>query len=130
MKGILKIGIMLLGMVAYTTLSAQDGRESKILSKHKTVIENAAPDDWKTLAKSADACLKKNVNTREIASWIDRSLEIKKTAYNLEVKGDYYMANNLPEKAGEYYLEAIENGMSNDPDFDSSELQEKIAEII
>jgi len=107
-----------------------DGKNEKILNKNREIINNTAPDDWYTLASCAKSCLKKNVLNKEVAEWIDRSIEIKKTSYNMEVKGDYYIINRLPEKAGEYYLEAIRIGFDEDKNFDSSELQSKIAKIV
>lgn len=118
-------------LAGFTTLaSVTDGKEDKIISKYKEIIDNTSPDDWYTLAKSADMCLKKNINRREISEWLDKSLSIKETPYNLEVKGDYYRINNLPDKAGEYYLKAIQTGSSEDKDFDIRALQAKIAELI
>ncbi|MBR9998313.1 MAG: hypothetical protein KFF73_05045 [Cyclobacteriaceae bacterium] len=109
---------------------AADGKEDKIINKYKEVIDNTSPDDWYTLARSADICLRKNINRREVSDWLDKSLSIKETPYNLEVKGDYYRMNNLPEKAGDYYLKAIQLGSETDPDFDIKTLQSKIAEVI
>ena len=122
---------MMLFFVSMTSGTfALDGKEDKIINKFKEIVENASPDDWYTLANSADMCLKKNINRKEIAVWLDKSLSIKETPYNLEVKGDYYRINNLPEKAGKCYLKAIQIGSEEDSNFDSSDLQEKIAEII
>ncbi len=126
--GILMI-IFTLGSATHS-LGLSDGKEDKILNKHKEIISNAAPDDWLTLAKSAEFCLRKNINRKEVAGWIDKSIAIKATAFNLEVKGDYYTINHLPQKAGEYYLKAIQIGTNQDPDFDATSLQEKIATII
>jgi hypothetical protein len=109
---------------------AADGKEDKIINKYKEVIENTSPDDWYTLARSADMCLRKNINRREISEWLDKSLSIKETPYNLEVKGDYFRINNLPEKAGEYYLKAMQLGSETDREFDIRNLQAKIAELI
>jgi tetratricopeptide (TPR) repeat protein len=109
---------------------ARDGKEDKIINKYKEIIENSSPDDWYTLANSADMCLKKNINRKEVAEWLERSLSIKETPYNLEVKGDYYRINNLPEKAGQCYLKAIQLGSENDPNFDTKGLQTKIAEVL
>jgi hypothetical protein len=109
---------------------ALDGKNEKIMNKHREIINDLSPDDWYTLASCAETCIKKDIINKEVAEWIDRSLKIKKTAYNLEVKGDYYIKNKLPDKAGECYLEAIKIGIDEDNDFDSSELQEKIAKIV
>jgi hypothetical protein len=130
MKRLMTI-IWILMLAGFTTMAtAADGKEDKIINKYKEIIDNTSPDDWYTLAKSADMCLKKNINRREISEWLDKSLSIKETPYNLEVKGDYFRINNLPDKAGEFYLKAIQVGSSADKDFDISGLQAKIAEVI
>jgi hypothetical protein len=121
--------IAILCGISFST-RASDGKNEKFMNKHREIISELSPDDWYTLAASAESCIKKNIINKEVAEWIDRSLEIKKTAYNLEVKGDYYIKNKLPDKAGECYLEAIKVGIEEDDNFDSSELQEKIARII
>ncbi len=120
--------IILVGMTSGTF--ARDGKEDKIINKYKEIIENSSPDDWYTLAKSADICLQKNINRKEVAEWLDRSLSIRETPYNLEVKGDYFRINNLPEKAGKCYLKAIQIGSENDSNFDTKDLQAKIAEVL
>jgi hypothetical protein len=121
--------VVILCGISFST-KALDGKNEKFMNKHREIINELSPDDWYTLAASAESCIKKNIINKEVAEWIDRSLKIKKTAFNLEVKGDYYMKNRLPDKAGEYYLEAIKVGIDEDDHFDSSELQEKIARII
>jgi hypothetical protein len=121
--------LLLLSSVSLNVHSS-DGKNSKILNKHRQIVQESAPDDWYTLASSAATCLKKDIVNKEVAEWIDRSLKIKKTAYNLEIKGDYYMKTKLPEKAGEFYLEAMRMGLEEDSNFDASGLQEKIATIV
>jgi len=130
MKNLLMITWILLFVSMSTGALALDGKEDKIINRYKEIVENTAPDDWYTLAKSADMCLKKKINRKEVLEWLDKSLSIKETSYNLEVKGDYYRLNNLPEKAGKCYLKALQIGSENDSDFDSRNLQEKIAEVI
>ena len=109
---------------------SSDGKNSKFLNKHREIVQDSAPDDWYTLAVCAEQCIKKNIVNKEVDEWINKSLNIKKTSFNLEVKGDYYMKNRLPEKAGEFYLEAIRVGLQEDKNFDSSGLQTKIARIM
>lgn len=121
--------IILVGALTFSSY-AKDGKEKKIVAKFQETVDNAAPDDWFTLAECADICLRKNINCKEVSIWIDKSLKIKETPYNLEVKGDYYIANNLPEKGGDYYLKAILLGTEEDPDFDATGLQTKIARLI
>jgi hypothetical protein len=103
--------------------------DNKTVEKARSAVENASPDDWYAYAKSAKMCIKKNVNMKEAAEWIDKSLDIKRDAFNLEIKGDYYLANNLPEKALELYVEAAKVGKENDVNFNTSDLQDKIVEV-
>jgi hypothetical protein len=121
--------ILLLSGVSLYVYSS-DGKSGKIMAKYRDIVQESAPDDWHTLASCAEQCIKKNIVNKEVAEWIDKSLEIKKSSYNLEIKGDYYMKNKLPEKAGKFYLEAIKIGLEEEKNFDSSGLQTKIARIM
>jgi len=103
--------------------------DDKTTEKTREAVENAGPDDWYTLAVSAEKCFKKNVNMKEAAEWLDQSIEIARTPYNLELKGDYYMINQLPEKALESYVEAMNALKSKDFQADVSDLQQKISKI-
>jgi hypothetical protein len=101
----------------------------KTTLKAREAVENASPDDWKTLAQSAEKCMKKNVNLKEAAAWLDKSLKIKEDPYNLRVKGDYFQLNNLPEQALEYYIKSIRAGLASDINYVDHDTQKKIAEI-
>jgi hypothetical protein len=130
MKNMLSfILVFVLCGVGLSTYSS-DGKNEKTLNKYREIIQDAAPDDWYTLASCAESCLKKNVLNKEVAQWIDRSLDIKRKPFNLEIKGDYYVKNRLPDEAGECYLEAIKIGIEEDSDFDISQLQSKIAKLV
>ncbi len=98
--------------------------------KARIAVENASPDDWYTLAKAAKQCLDKGVNMKEAAHWLDQSLAIQETEYNLTVKGDYYMQNRLPEKALECYSKSIRVAKLTNPDYLNQETQDKILLII
>jgi hypothetical protein len=129
MKKLVKVTLSVILVMLVLSASAMDGRQEKIVSKNREAVENAAPDDWYTLAYSAKKCLEKNVNCKEVAVWIDKSLAIKETAYNLEVKGDYYVANKLNEEALKYYVKAVSLASENN-NFDTDDLQRKIAKLI
>lgn len=101
----------------------------KVTVKTREAVNHASPDDWKTYAESAEKCIKKKVNLKEAAAWIDKSLEIKETPYNLRVKGDYYRLNNLPEKAIEYYVKSLTLGKTNDVNYNDTDTQTKIMEL-
>ena len=129
MKKLVKVTLSVILAFLVLSANAMDGREEKIVSKNREAVENAAPDDWYTLAYSAKKCLDKKVNCKEVATWIDRSLAIKETSYNLEVKGDYYVANKLNEEALRCYVKAVSLATENN-NFDSGDLQKKIAKLI
>ena len=67
--------------------------------KTRDAVEQASPHDWYTLALSAEKCFKKKVNLKQASEWLDQSIEIAEKPFNLELKGDYYMDNKLPDKA-------------------------------
>ena len=88
--------------------------DNKTVSKARLAVEEAAPDDWHTYAESAEKCMKKKVNLKEAKVWLDKSLEIQETPYNLAVMGDYYHMNALPEQALEYYVKSLRLGLEQD----------------
>ena len=103
-------------------------KTSKIVLKARDAVSNAATDDWYTLAMSAEKCVAKETNLEEAVQWLHKSLEIRETAINLEVMGDYYMAVDSPKEAISYYVKSMSAGKANDFYFDGSSLQAKIAE--
>lgn len=98
--------------------------------KTREAVENASPHDWYTLATSAEKCFKKNVNLKQAIDWLDQSLEIAETPYNLELKGDYFIDNRLPNRALEFYVRAMNSMKENDGQADITKLQKKISKII
>lgn len=109
------------------TLARLDDRTTE---KTRDAVDQASPDDWYTLAISAEKCFKKKVNLKEASEWLDQSLEIAETPFNLELKGDYYNENKLPDKALEYYVRAMNTLKENDGETEVRHIQKKIAKII
>lgn len=102
----------------------------KTTQRARESVENAAPDDWYTLAKSAQKCIEKGVNLKEAAEWLNKSLAIHESAFNLKVKGDYYVQNKLPEKALEYFSKSIRVGKMEDPSYMDADTQDKILKLV
>ncbi|MEM6840793.1 MAG: hypothetical protein AAF632_01095 [Bacteroidota bacterium] len=102
----------------------------KTTQRAREAVENAAPDDWYTLAKAAEKCIAKKVNLKEAAEWLNKSLAIHESAFNLKVKGDYYVHNKLPEKALEYYSKSIRVGKLEDPSYMDADTQDKILALV
>jgi tetratricopeptide (TPR) repeat protein len=126
----ISLTVMTLALLFVGASSIANAADNKVIEKARTAVENASPDDWYAYAKSAQMCIRKNVNMKEAAEWLDKSLEIKKDVFNLEVKGDYYVKNNLPEKALKFYVEAAKIAKENDVNYDTSGLQAKIAKTV
>ncbi len=112
--------------ILVATAATADANNEKIISKARAAVEKASLDDWETYAKSAEICIVRNINMKEASKWLDHSLSVKQTTYNLQVKGDYYLKNKLPIKAMEQYLKAIDVGKKKDFNFDTSQLQSRI----
>lgn len=96
--------------------------------KARAAVKEASPNDWRTFAESAEACINKRVNMREAAKWISSSKAIKVTSYNTMVEADYYWAIGMMDKALETYLEALKVG-NTEENFDPKEVQDRIAKI-
>ena len=103
-KGVV-LGLIFLASVS--SVAFANKVEDRTTDKARAEVAKASADDWQTLAANAEKCFKRKVNLKEASEWLDRSLQISQTRYNLELKGDYYSMNNLPDKAIEYYIKAI-----------------------
>ena len=101
------LGIALL----FSQLSVAGNVSEKVVEKARYAVEQAAPHDWETLAKSAEKCIRRGINLKEAVAWLEQSVEIKRTSYNLEVLGDYYAKNHLPKKAINVYAESFRRGI-------------------
>ncbi len=102
---------------------------NRTAEKARQAVEEAAPDDWYTYAQSAEKSIRKKVNLKEVKGWLERSLEINENAYNLAVMGDYYDANNLPEKAYEYYVKSLRAGFEEDSNFNDPITHAKMMKV-
>ena len=125
MKTLANVSFLVMAMMV-SSFSFGANHFGKLTDKTREAVENAAPDDWETLAKAAHKCIRKNKNMKEAYSWLNKSLEIKTTAYNLEVKGDYYLQNKMPRKAMQYYIKSMKKAKEVNRDADNTKLQEKL----
>lgn len=114
----------ILAVCSFTALGYSG--ESNAVKKAKEAVEEAAPYDWRTLAESAKVCFKKKENVDLALKWIDKSIEINKDPFNLEIKGDYYQSIGDNKEAMKLYYDAITTGKEQNFWFDTSELQAKI----
>ncbi len=127
LKSTLTTVLVLVMITGSATFAKIDDRTTE---KTREAVENASPHDWYTLAISAEKCFKKKVNLKEASEWLDQSLEIAETPLNLELKGDYFIDNRLPDKALEYYVRAMNTIKENNGEADVVHIQKKISKII
>lgn len=120
--------LFLIGSTSTSLLANQNS--DRTTERARQAVEQASPDDWHTLAKSAKQCIAKGVNLKEAAGWLNQSLAIKETAYNLQVQGDYYVKNQLPDRALESYSKSIRVGRLNDPSYADADTQDKIVKLV
>ena len=116
--------------VAVNTTAFAANKVDKTIKEARAAVESASPDDWHTYAEAAEKCIEKGVNMREAAKWIKRSVEVRETAYNMRVLGDYYAANRLPEKAVEAYSKSIRIGKLKDNSYADKETQDKVVALV
>jgi len=117
--------LALVGMILFSSTTFA-GVKEKAVAKANAVVQNASPDDWKTLAAQADYLIKKEAGLATAKNWLDKSLAIKESAYGLEVFGDYYLASNLPVKAIGYYIKSMDKIKEGNPKANTTAQQDKI----
>lgn len=127
MKNFVRVSII--AMMATSSFIFAASKDDKATIKSRQIVENATPDDWKALADAAAICVNKKTNLTQAAEWLEKSLSIKESAYNLEIKGDYMLLSNQPKVAMGLYIKAMQTGMNSQSGYDVSQLQAKIAAL-
>lgn len=125
----MKTKIVIFAAVVSLVMAANAKQDDKVVLKTRKMVENSTPDDWKTLADAAKICIRKKSNLSQALEWLEKSLSIKTTAYNLELYGDYFAISNQPETAISYYVKALKAGLASDQYFNLNPLQAKIAAL-
>lgn len=80
--------------------------EQKAMDNIKLALANASPDDWLIYAQASNYLVEKNSQHLLALEWINKSIEIKESFYNVWVKAklmaqknEYIEATNLSKKA-------------------------------
>lgn len=127
MKSLSKLTIVVIIAVLFTSQAFANGDpNSKLVEKAKKAVSEADATDWETLAQSAEICFMKNENIEEASQWINKSIEIKATPYNLEVKGDYLSSIGENKEAISNYYQAILKSKEEDSNKSTEKLQSKM----
>ncbi|MFN0050133.1 MAG: hypothetical protein ACKVOU_13505 [Cytophagales bacterium] len=127
MKNIVKIALF--ALVFTSSQAFARTKDDKATLKSRQIVENATPDDWKALADAAAICVAQKTNLTQASEWLTKSLSIKESAYNLEIKGDYLLLSNQPTEAIAVYIKAMQSGLNLEKGFEVKNLQEKIAAL-
>lgn len=121
----------LLGVLMLTgQLSFAGDVSEKVVKKARYAVEQAAPHDWHTLAQSAEKCIRRGVNLKEAVAWLEQSIQIERTPYNLEIQGDYFAKNQLPKEAIRAYSESFRRGILADANYQGKDRIDNICEKI
>ena len=78
-----------------------------------------AVDDWRLPYRAATFCLDNNVNLDEARGWMDRSIAMKETMYNLAGKARFLALDGKKADAIALAKKAITVGKAADPKADT-----------
>lgn len=132
MKNLIKSTTLAIATVLLVSMSSFAGTKEKALEKATEAVEQGAPDDWKLLASQADYLIRKDAGLATAKEWLDQSMEIAQTSYNMEVMGDYYVKCHLPKEAAKFYIMSIDARKveSKDATVDTSDIQDKLTALM
>lgn len=100
--------------------------KDKVLNKARKAVESNFDNSWKVFAQSASMIIEEDIALEEAKEWLETSLKIQRTPFNLEVMGDYYFAIGDNKAAIKYYYESLLLLKENTLDPDTGKLQAKI----
>lgn len=100
--------------------------KDKVLNKARKAVASNFDNSWKVFAQSASMVIEEDIALEEAKEWLEASLKIQKTPFNLEVMGDYYFAIGDKKSAIKYYYEGLLLLKENTLDPDTGKLQAKI----
>ncbi|WP_258105049.1 hypothetical protein [Marinoscillum sp. MHG1-6] len=134
MNTLKKLSMLALGLTLFSFASLANGYDfddpnSKIVQKAIDAVANAEDNDWETLAQSAEICFMKKENMEEAVTWIEHSIKIKETPYNMEVYGDYLASVGKNKEARRHYYNAIVLIKQKEPTSENTRLQQKIWDL-
>jgi hypothetical protein len=100
----------------------------RVLASARKAVAEAKPDDWRTAYRAAAFCLDNNVNLSEAKAWLDKSIAVKETMYNLSGKARALAMEGQKADAIALAKKAISVGKAADPKADTSMVENLIKE--
>ena len=100
----------------------------KVLPQARAAVAEAKPDDSRTPLQAAMFCLDNNVNLDEAGAWIEKSIAVKETMYNLAAKARLLAAKGQKADAIATAKRAIAVGKAANPNADTAMVDALIAD--
>lgn len=125
-KSLLAVLVLLSAIVVHANVVNPNIGKDKVLNKARKAVASNFDNSWKVFAQSASMIIEEGVALEEAKSWLDASLKIQKTSFNLEVMGDYFFATGDKAAAIKYYHESLVLLKETTLDPDTGQLQAKI----
>ena len=122
-RSLMAVLVILSALVA--SAHTYDGKD-RVLDKARKAVASNFDNNWKVFAKSASLVIGEGVGLEEAKEWLEASLSVQKTPFNLEVMGDYYFAIGDRNAAVKYYHQSLLLLKENNLNPDTGNLQVKI----
>ncbi len=100
----------------------------KVLTSARKAVAEAKPDDWRTPYRAAAFCLDNNVSLDQARDWLEKSIAVKETMYNLTGKARLLALEGKKADAISLAKKAIAVGKAADPKADTSMTENLIKE--
>jgi hypothetical protein len=100
----------------------------KVLASARKAVAEAKPDEWRTAYRAAAFCLDNNVNLPEAKAWLEKSIAVKETMYNLSGKARVLAMEGHKAEAIALAKKAIAVGKAADPKAETSMVENLIKE--
>ncbi len=100
----------------------------KVMTSARKAIAEAKPDDWRTSYRAAAFCLDNNTGLDEARAWLEKSIAVKETMYNLTGKARLLAMEGKKADAIALAKKAIAVGKAADPKADTSMTENLIKE--
>ena len=97
--------------------------QATVLPQMREAITAAKTDDWATPYRAASWCFDSSMNMGEAGTWLAKSLAVKETYPNLNLKSRWLAKEGKMKDAVATAEKAIQVGKANDPPSDTSALE-------
>lgn len=100
---------------------------AKVLTNARAAIASAAAEDWTTPLRAAEWAFDNDVAPAEARDWVDRSIAVRETYANLELKAKMLAKTGNTREAVSVARRAIAAARAAEPKVDPAELEKMVA---